>query len=304
MKVLVTGVTGSIGGRLAPRLQAAGHEVRGFTRGLVGPPGIEIVRGDAITGEGLEPALQGIDVAYYLIHSMEPAAQAGTFTERERVAAANFARAARSAKVKRVVYLGGLAPRAGRPSMHLASRLAVERLLLDAGPDSVAFRASIVIGAQSRSFRFLVRLVERLPALVLPAWHTHSTAPIDERDVIAYLLAAATEEHVGGMSLDIAGPDIVTYGQLIERIRDMMLVGRPTLNLPRLTLTPIASRVAAVIAGERHELIGPLMEGLETDLLPRDQRAAELLPVRLHTLESAIERALRDWEATETLRAR
>ncbi len=305
MKVLVTGVTGSIGGRLGPRLLAAGHQVKGFTRGRVAPPpGIEIVTGDAITGRGLEAALDGVDVAYYLIHSMEPAAQAGSFSERERVAAANFARVARAAHVDRIVYLGGLVPAAKRPSAHLASRLAVERLLLGASEDSVAFRASIVIGAESRSFRFLVRLVERLPVLVVPAWYTHSTAPIDERDVIAYLLAAATSDRLGGRSVDIAGPDVVTYGELIERIRDGMLVGRPVVHVPKLSLTPIASRVSAIIAGERHELIGPLMEGLDTDLLPRDRSATSLVDLRLHSLDSAIERALRDWEAAEPLRAR
>jgi uncharacterized protein YbjT (DUF2867 family) len=143
-----------------------------------------------------------------------------------------------------------------------------------------------------------------MPVLIEPAWRTRRTAPIDERDVICYLAAAATSAGVGGMSLDIAGPDVVTYGGLIERIRDLMIVGRPVIPLPYLTLTPIASRVSALIAGERHELIGPLMEGLTSDLLPRDDRAIDLLAVRRHSLNAAIERALRDWEAAEPLVAR
>jgi hypothetical protein len=108
---------------------------------------------------------------------------------------------------------------------------------------------------------------------------------------------------VAGLSLDIAGPDVLSYGEMIRRIRDAMLVGRPALRL-RFTATPLSSRVAAAIAGEDHELIGPLMAGLADDLLPRDDDAARLLGVRLHRFEAAVERALRDWEAAEPLAAR
>jgi uncharacterized protein YbjT (DUF2867 family) len=304
MKILVTGISGYIGSRLAPRLQRAGHEVRGLSRrSAVAPPGVTVLKGDAVSGAGLEQALEGIDVAYYLIHSMEPSMD-GAFNVRERRAAENFARAARSADVQRIVYLGGLIPAGGPASAHLASRLAVERVLLDSGPCTVALRASIVIGAGSRSFRFLVRLVERLPVLAVPAWRINRTNPIDERDVIAMLARAADAEGVCETSLDVGGPDVVTYGELIDRIRDHMLVGRPTLNFKRLRLTPIASRISALIAGEEHELIGPLMESLEGDLLVTDNRATELLGVRLHSLDAAIEHALREWEATEPLVAR
>jgi nucleoside-diphosphate-sugar epimerase len=226
------------------------------------------------------------------------------FMVREREAAENFARVAGASGVQRIVYLGGVLPAAGPASAHLASRLAVENILLAASPCSVAFRASIVIGAGSRSFRFLVRLVERMPVLAVPAWRTHRTRPIDERDVVELLASAATNDQVCGQSLDIGGPDVVSYGELIDRIRDLMLVGRPTIGLNRLTVTPIASRIASLIAGEDHALIGPLMESLGTDLLLRDERAAELLGVRMHSLDSAIERALRDWEVAEPLAAR
>jgi nucleoside-diphosphate-sugar epimerase len=168
----------------------------------------------------------------------------------------------------------------------------------------VALRASIVIGAGSRSFRFLVRLVERLPVLTIPAWRTNSTAPIDERDMIELLARAASSKMVCGQALDAGGPETVTYEELIERIRDNLLLNRPALRLRRLNLTPIASRLSAVIAGEDHALIGPLMAGLDGDLLPRDDRAARLLDVRLHSLDAAIEHALREWEASESLAAR
>ena len=227
----------------------------------------------------------------------------GDFAERDRRAARAFAEAARRAGVRRVVYLGGLVPADAPPSPHLASRLEVERILLDAAPEAVAFRASIVIAAASRSFRFLVHLVERLPVLVLPAWRKHRTRPIDGRDVIEFLARAAAAPGLAGRSLDIAGPDVVSYAEMIERIREAMVVGRPALRL-RLEATPVASRVAAAIAGEDPALIEPLMEGLSHDLLPRDSATAELLGIRLHPFDAAVERALRDWEAAEPLAAR
>jgi uncharacterized protein YbjT (DUF2867 family) len=305
VNVLVTGASGFVGAALIPRLLRDGHDVRAFGRaaGRVRAR-VPVVEGDAITGAGLDAALEGIDCAYFLIHSMEAAGAAnGTFADRDRRAASAFAAAARDAGVRRVVYLGGLLPAGRRPSPHLASRVEVEELLLRSAPDAVAFRASIVIAAASRSFRFLVRLVERLPVLALPAWREHRTRPIDGRDVIEFLARAASAEGLGGQSLDIAGPDVLSYGEMIERIREAMVVGRPALRL-RLQATPVASRVAAAIAGEDHALIGPLMEGLSTDLLPRDDRAAELLGVRLHAFDAAVERALRDWEAAEPLAAR
>jgi uncharacterized protein YbjT (DUF2867 family) len=140
--------------------------------------------------------------------------------------------------------------------------------------------------------------------MALPAWRANRTQPIDARDVLAFLVAAGTSDVVDGpFSVDIAGPDVLTYAELIERIRDALLIGRPRLDLP-ITMTPVASRVAAAIAGEDHELIGPLMEGLSGDLLPRDDRAAGLFGVRLHHFGAAVDRALRDLEVTEELAAR
>jgi uncharacterized protein YbjT (DUF2867 family) len=310
--VLVTGASGYVGAALIPRLQTEGESVRAFARDParvaaagVDVVGLEIATGDAVSGAGLDAALDGIEVAYFLIHSMESDAANGTgFRARDRRAAERFAAAARRAGVRRVVYLSGLVPDAVTASDHLASRLEVEQVLLESAPEVLALRASIVIGARSRSFRFLVRLVERVPVMPLPAWRENRTQPIDGRDVLSLLVAGGRSPAVDGpLSLDIAGPDVVTYGELVTRIRDALLVGRAPIRLG-FSLTPVASRVAAAIAGEDHALIGPLMEGLEGDLLPRDGRAAELLGVRLHRLDAAIERALRDWEATEELRAR
>jgi len=304
MNILITGITGYVGSRLALRLHQEGHTVRGLSRHPEAARfEFPVLPGDAVSGAGLREALEGVDVAYFLIHSME-ASPSGSFTARDHAAAENFARAAEAAGVWRIVYLGGLLPVDGPLSAHLASRLDVEQTLLAATPASVAFRASIVIGARSRPFRFLVRLVERLPVLPMPSWRTKRTTPIDERDMIELLVRAAPNRRISGLVLDVGGPEEVTYRALIERIRDHLLLGRPTVGLGRVTATPIASRVAAVIAQEDYELIGPLMESLATDLLAGGTRAAELLGVRLHSLDAAIEHALGEWESTERLAAR
>jgi uncharacterized protein YbjT (DUF2867 family) len=304
MNVLITGITGYIGSSLAPRLLRDGHSVRGFSRHPDSSAyDFPVVAGDAVSGTGLEEALDGIDVAYFLIHSMERSLD-GTFAARDRAAAENFAQAAQGAGVARIVYLGGLVPHELPLSAHLASRLEVEQTLLAAAPASVALRASIVIGARSRPFRFLVRLVERLRVLPMPSWRIRRTTPIDERDMIELLARAATNQRVAGEILDVGGPEEVTYRQFIECIADHLLLARPTIGLGGLTATPIASRIAAVVADEQYELIGPLMESLASDLLAGETRAAELLGVRLHSLDSAIEHALREWEATEPLAAR
>jgi uncharacterized protein YbjT (DUF2867 family) len=234
---------------------------------------------------------------------MEGPANSG-FPEYERRAAERFATAARAAGVRRVVYLGGLVPQDKAASRHLASRLAVEDALLAAAEEPIALRASIVIGARSRSFRFLVRLIERLPVLALPAWRVHRTQPIDGRDVLAFLVRAAdAPAALAGRSWDIGGPEAMTYQELIERIADVMLVERPAIRLG-FSLTPVASVVAAAVATEDPGFITPLMESLESDLLPRDHDAAEAFGVRLHSFESAVERALREWEQIEEVAAK
>ena len=308
MQILLTGVSGYVGAALAPRLLRAGHAVRGFARSpeRVAAAGValeELVVGDARTGSGLDAALDGVELAYYLIHSMEAAAGAG-FADAEREAAETFAAAAARAGVRRIVYLGGLVPAGAPLSRHLASRLAVEEALLGAVPEGMALRASIVIGARSRSFRFLVRLIERMPVIALPAWRDHRTAPVDGRDVLEFLTRAAdAPAALAGRSWDLGGPDVLTYREMIARIADAMLLQRPVVPVD-LTLTPLTSVVGAAIAGEDVGLIEPLMESLTHDLLPRDDGADAAFGVRLHRFDAAVERALREWERDEELAAR
>jgi uncharacterized protein YbjT (DUF2867 family) len=287
------------------RLLDEGREVRALARNpdlLAGHP-VETVRADVIEGKGLARALDGCQTAYYLIHSMEQGATNGAFADRDRRAADNFARAAQEAGVDRIVYLGGLVPPGAQTSPHLRSRLEVEKILLDAIPDSVALRASIVIGARSSSFQLLVRLVERLKVLPMPAWRENNTQPIDERDAIEYLARASLTPAAAGRSLDIAGPDVVTYGQMIERIAESMGVGRTPIGL-RISLTPTAAAVVASMTGLDVALVRPLMESLAYDLLPRDDDAQEIFGLRLRRFDRAVEHALAEWETMQPLAAR
>jgi uncharacterized protein YbjT (DUF2867 family) len=303
---LVTGATGYIGGLLIARLVREGRPVRAMARRpdlLEHVPGVEVARADVLNGEGLERALEGCRGAYYLIHSMEPSMD-GDFSSRDRRAAETFAAAAERAGVERIVYLGGVMPRGGLAlSPHLASRLEVEEILLAASPGSVALRASIAIGAGSSSFRLLVGLVERLRVIPFPAWHHNRTQPIDERDAIEYLARASVEPAAAGRSLDIAGPDAMTYGEMIERIADHMGVRRGALRLGS-SQTPAASAVVSALVGQPIELVRPLMQSLESDLLPRDDSAREIFGIRLHSFDRAVEHALREWERDDELAAR
>jgi uncharacterized protein YbjT (DUF2867 family) len=304
MRILITGPSGAVGDALARSL-AGEHELRALAREparVAGDLPVEVLRGDALTGEGLERALDGVEVAYYLIHSMEPAAFPG-FAERDRIAAQRFAAAASSAGVRRIVYLGGLRPDPAAESVHLASRGEVEQILLDAVPDSVALRASLVIGARSRSFRALVRLIERLPVIPLPPWRRYRTAPIDERDAIAYLIAAAGTPGAGGGAFDIGGPEVLSYGVMIERITALLLLARPTVRVPGRP-GALISALAARLSGAPRELLGPLMGSLGGDLLADDAPARAAFAVPLHGFDAAVEHALRDWEALEPLRGR
>ena len=304
---LVTGATGYIGSRLVTRLAEEGRPVRALARrpdAVAAREHVEAVRGDLLDGRGLAAALDGCHTAYYLVHSMEPETNGTGFAERDRRAAEAFGGAAARAGLERVVYLGGIEPSSGSLSPHLRSRLEVERVLLDAVPGSTALRASIVVGACSSSFRVLVRLVERLRVLPMPAWRRNSTQPIAERDVLELLARTPEVPAAAGRSLDAVGPDVMTYGEMIERIAEAMGVGRMPLGFGR-SLTSPASAIVAGVTGQPLELVRPLMQSLESDILPRaGHEAAPLYGISPLGFERAVDRALREWESLEPLGAR
>lgn len=298
----MTGASGYVGSRLVARLLAEGRSVRALARQPSRvAPGVDARAGDLLSGSGLERALEGCSFAYYLVHSMEPGPE--DFASRDRRAAENFAAAARAAGLEGVAYLGGLVPRDGPPSPHLASRLEVEEILLAALPRSTALRASIVVGAGSSSFRILVKLVERLKLLPLAPWSERRTRPIDERDAVEFLARTPQTAAAAGRSLDIAGPTEVSYGELLERVAEGMGVARVPVDLAA-TPAGLTQAVVSALTSQPPELVRPLMESLAHDLLPRDDAAAALYDLKPRPLNRSIEHALAEWERSEPLAAR
>lgn len=220
MRCLVTGATGYIGGRLAPRLLEAGHEVRALSRSagrlrdVPWQARVKIAEGDLHKPETLPDAFAGVDVAYFLVHSLgQP-----DFEELDRQAAQNFARAAKAAGVSRIIYLGGPEPPSdGTASAHLRSRAEVARILLDSGVPTVVLRAAVIIGSGSASFEMLRYLTERLPAMITPRWVNNRIQPIAVRDVLRYLIAAAGFPPEVSRGFDIGGTDVLTYLEMMRR---------------------------------------------------------------------------------------
>ena len=304
---LIAGATGYVGSLLTKALVDQGRPVRALARR---PPAVEpgrmveIVRGDVVKDEGLDAALEGCDVAYYLVHSME----AGTtsFEARDRVAAENFVAACRRMGVEQVVYLGGIHP-SGPLSPHMRSRLEVERILMEGLPAATGLRASIVIGAGSPSFRLMVRLIERIPVLPLPPWRDVRTQPVAEPDVIECLVRTPLIAAAAGRSIDIVGPDVLSYSEILRGIAAELGIDRPEVELPIFT-PPAFAAVASRIAGADVDLVRGLMGSLGSDVLPRSERAAQeiedLYNVRPLPFVRAVRRALADWEREEPLAAR
>ena len=304
---LIVGATGYVGTLLTRALVAEGRAVRALSRRppLLAPPSsVQTVRGDVLTGEGLDAALDGCDVAYYLVHSME--AGADSFEVRDRLAAENFVAACRRTGVERVVYLGGIEP-SGPLSPHMRSRLEVERILMEGLPGATGLRASIIIGAGSPSFRLMVRLIERIPVLPLPPWRGRRTQPIAERDVVRCLVRTPLIEDAAGRSIDIVGPDALSYAEILEGIAAELEVDRPEVKLSVFT-APAFAALASRIAASDVDLVRALMGSLNADILPRNPGAAqemeELFGFTPLPFVRAVRRALADWERDEPLAAR
>lgn len=260
---MLTGASGFVGGALLPALRAAGGIrclVRDAARFSKQQPG-DVVEADLSDRDSLAPALEGIEEVYYLVHSMEPGGGQG-FADRDRVAAENYVAAAGEAGVRRTIYLGGIRGANEEQSEHLASRQEVEDLLAAAGPEFVALRSSMIVGAGSSSFGTLVRLVSRLPVLAMPAWRESSTQPIAIDDVVAALVAA---REVAPGAYDIAGPDELTFAEMTEVVSALLGETHRSFPLP-FSNARLEAAVSSLVTGEDRSLLEPLMEGLHGDL--------------------------------------
>jgi uncharacterized protein YbjT (DUF2867 family) len=312
MRVLVTGATGYIGGRLVPRLLAAGHDVRCLARTpsrlsgrpWTSDPRVEIVAGDAFDAASLGRALAGCDAAYYLIHSLA-GGEAG-FAQRDRVAARTFGEQCVRAGVRQVLYLGGLGETRAGLSEHLQSRHETGEALRATGAPVTEFRAAVIVGSGSLSFEMIRYLTERIPIMICPRWVSTRCQPIAIRDVLAYLLAALGRAEAIGRVFEIGGPDILTYGGMMQgyaRQRGLRrwLVPVPVLT-PRLSsywvdlVTPIPAAYART-----------LVEGMRSEVIVHDDAAQRLFGVTPTPYAVAVARAIEiadrgavetDWAAT------
>ena len=280
-RVLVTGATGYIGGRLVPRLLDAGFEVRVLVRHpekLRNVPWalrVDIREGDLADRESLESACEGIDVFYYLVHSM---GQRGDFEANELQCAHNVAEAARAAGVKRIVYLGGLHPDAGDLSKHLRSRAEVGDILLESGVPTLALQAGVIIGSGSTSFEMIRHLTDVLPVMTAPKWVGNLIQPIAVRDVMYYLIAAASIDSGVNRAVDIGGPDVLTYMDMMnDYAEEAGMRRRAILKLP--VLTPyLASQWVNLVTPIPRSLAVPIIASLQNDCVMKNHDIDAIIP--------------------------
>ncbi len=279
--VLVTGATGYVGGRLVPRLLDKGLRVRVLVRGgpqrLTGRSwrdDVDIVAGDVLSSDRLDSIMRGVDVAYYLIHSMRGNDE---FSRRDIQAAQNFSQAAAAAGVKRIIYLGGLGDPTSELSEHLQSRQETGETLRQAGVPVTEFRAGMIVGSGSLSFEMVRHLTERLPVMICPRWVFSRSHPIAIRDILSYLVAAIDTPDSSGQIIEVGGADVLTYAEMMKtyaRIRRLrrFIIPVPVLS-PRLSsywahwVTPIPASIAR-----------PLIKGLRYELIADDTLAHSLFP--------------------------
>lgn len=281
IRYLVTGATGYIGGRLVPRLLDRGYVVRAMARQpdkLADVPWrdrAEVVRGDLADLDSLTTAFEGVDVVYYLVHSM---GSAKDFVAEEARSAGNVATAARRAGVSRLVYLGGLHPSGAELSPHLRSRAAVGDVLLNSGIETLVLQAGIVVGSGSASFEMIRHLTDRLPAMTTPKWVHNKIQPIAIEDVLHYLAEAATAAVPSSRTWDVGGPDVLEYGDALQIYAQVAgLRRRLIVALPWLTPT-IASLWIGLVTPIPPGLARPLIESLEYDAVVDNSDIDSVIP--------------------------
>jgi uncharacterized protein YbjT (DUF2867 family) len=292
--ILLTGASGYIGSRLLHRLEEDGYSVRCLTRrpaSLPSPSGrTEVVAGDCLDAASLDDAFRGVDTAYYLVHSMSAGPR---FAELDRIAAANFGRAAARAGVRRIIYLGGLADEASTLSTHLKSRAETGEILRSSGVPVIEFRASIVIGANSLSFEMIRGLVERLPVMVCPRWVDTPTQPIAIRDVIAYLCAALELPVTSHRTFEIGGPEVVSYGGIMRAYAGLRGLRRVLIPVP--VLTPRLSGLWLALVTPAQAQVGrALVESLRNPTVVQSDAARHEFALQPLSLRASLLEAIND----------
>jgi len=298
--VLVTGVTGYIGGRLVPRLLEAGAQVRCMVRdasrlqGRLWREDVELAVGDVLQPESLEDALRGISVAYYLVHSL--GAGSG-FSERDLVGARNFGSAAKKAGVKRIIYLGGLGDPDKSLSAHLRSRHDTGDALRESGVPVTEFRAGVIVGSGSLSFEMIRYLTERVPVMICPRWVYTRIQPIAVRNVLDYLSAALSMPAIAGRTIEIGGADVITYGEMLTFYAEVRGLRRWLLPVP--VLTPkLSSYWVHLVTPIPASIAKPLIAGLRNEIIVRDGVARLLFPdIQLLDYRTAVKLALEKLQA-------
>jgi uncharacterized protein YbjT (DUF2867 family) len=301
VRALVTGASGYVGGRLVRELCALGEPVGCVARDLSRvsfDPGVIVHRADMLVPDSLAAIGDGYTTAYYLVHSMGRGGDSD-YETRDASAASNFARFALDAGIEQVVYLGGLGDRPASP--HLRSRLRVGEILREEGPPLTWFRAGMVVGAGSESYRTLRSLVERLPVMLAPSWLSTPTQAIAIADVVRYLVEAPRVAETRSREIQIGSAEILTYGQMLDRMADALaLRRRPRIPVP--LLTPwLSSHWIGLVTTVDAGVARPLIEGLSTDTTVTDPSGMDLFDFRPRSFERALLEAIAEEEESRLL---
>jgi uncharacterized protein YbjT (DUF2867 family) len=287
MKVAVLGATGTIGRALVPLL-ATRHDVVAISRRRhEATPGVRWAAADVSDAAAVRKAFEGVDVAYYLVHSLG----SPDFERRDRVAAETVAQEAERAGLAQLVYLGGLGDESEELSRHLRSRADTADYLASGTVPVTTLRAAMVIGPGSAAFETIVALVDRLPGMICPRWVSTQTQPIALSDILAYLAAAAGRDEMLGGSFDAGGPEVMTYREMIERVARIR--GKRPLIVEVPVLTPqLSSLWLTLVTPVRAAVARPLIEGLRNATVAHDERLRQLVPLELTSFDTAARAAL------------